>query len=112
MKIALKLVPFHLKKDWRLIRTVESAIKKEAELARCTFEEAAGRISEGIYRRHKRGQAVDIFYFMDARWHSDCPKCGAAKIEKSGKYGPFIGCSAYPKCDYSESIPEIVLSEK
>jgi hypothetical protein len=106
MKIALKLVPFHLKKDWRLIRTVESAIKKEAERAGCTLEEAAHIISEGKWRRHERGEAVDIFYFMYARWHNDCPKCGAAKIDKSGKHGPFIGCSAYPKCDYSESIPE------
>lgn len=29
-----------------------------------------------------------------------CPKCGSALVERHGKYGDFIGCSAYPKCRY------------
>ena len=29
-----------------------------------------------------------------------CPKCGAPLIYKEGKNGQFIGCSAFPKCDY------------
>jgi ssDNA-binding Zn-finger/Zn-ribbon topoisomerase 1 len=35
-----------------------------------------------------------------------CPECGQPlrKIPK-GKYGPFIGCSGYPKCRYTEVIP-------
>jgi len=106
MKLAFKLAPFGLKKDWRLIRTIESAIKKEAERSGCALEEAAHIISKGMWRRYERGEAVDFFYFLYAHWQNDCPRCGAAKIEKSGKYGPFIGCSAYPKCDYSESVPE------
>jgi len=32
--------------------------------------------------------------------HSDCPQCGAALVIRSGKHGPFQGCSAYPACDY------------
>lgn len=27
-----------------------------------------------------------------------CPACGAAMVERRGKFGPFIGCSAFPKC--------------
>lgn len=30
-----------------------------------------------------------------------CPKCGGALVERSGKYGKFIGCSNYPKCKYT-----------
>ena len=30
-----------------------------------------------------------------------CPKCGNMLIERSGKYGNFIGCSNYPKCRYT-----------
>ena len=30
-----------------------------------------------------------------------CPKCGNKLIERSGKYGEFIGCSNYPKCKYT-----------
>lgn len=33
-----------------------------------------------------------------------CPKCGSALVKKNGKYGPFFGCSTYPKCDHTEKI--------
>jgi len=29
-----------------------------------------------------------------------CPDCGAQLTERTGRYGKFIGCSAYPKCKY------------
>jgi len=29
-----------------------------------------------------------------------CPRCGENLINKAGKYGNFIGCSNYPKCNY------------
>ena len=33
-----------------------------------------------------------------------CPKCGAAQggvlVARRGRFGPFIGCSRYPDCDY------------
>lgn len=31
-----------------------------------------------------------------------CPKCGAPLVIRKGKYGEFIGCSNYPKCNYIE----------
>ncbi len=33
-----------------------------------------------------------------------CPKCGADLIIRKGRYGKFIGCSAYPKCRYIEPL--------
>ena len=33
-----------------------------------------------------------------------CPKCGSPLVKKKGKYGYFLGCSNYPKCDYMERI--------
>ena len=40
-----------------------------------------------------------------------CPKCGAPLVLRKGRYGEFVGCSNYPKCDYiekqkPEEIPE------
>ncbi|AXF78106.1 topoisomerase DNA-binding C4 zinc finger domain-containing protein [Erwinia tracheiphila] len=29
-----------------------------------------------------------------------CPDCGAELTIRSGKYGPFLGCSGYPGCSY------------
>lgn len=33
-----------------------------------------------------------------------CPKCGAELVRRNGKYGPFLGCSTYPKCNYTEKL--------
>lgn len=33
-----------------------------------------------------------------------CPKCGGNLVERVGKYGKFLGCSNYPKCQYTENI--------
>jgi hypothetical protein len=32
----------------------------------------------------------------------ECPECGAALVERSGKFGPFWGCSNYPQCKHTE----------
>ena len=37
-----------------------------------------------------------------------CEECGAPVEVKSGRYGPFVGCSDYPKCKFIKSI--VVLS--
>jgi DNA topoisomerase-1 len=44
-----------------------------------------------------------------------CPLCGAELVERDGKYGKFIACSAYPKCKYTKNISEhqeIIAEEK
>jgi DNA topoisomerase-1 len=33
-----------------------------------------------------------------------CPECGSALQVKRGKYGKFVGCTAYPKCRYIEPL--------
>ncbi|MCD4761704.1 type I DNA topoisomerase [bacterium] len=35
-----------------------------------------------------------------------CDKCGADMVIKSGKFGPFLACSAYPKCKNIKNIKE------
>jgi len=32
----------------------------------------------------------------------ECPKCGSELKERDGKFGKFYGCSAYPKCKYTQ----------
>jgi hypothetical protein len=32
---------------------------------------------------------------------SQCPSCGRGQLrERNGKFGPFVGCNAYPNCNY------------
>jgi DNA topoisomerase-1 len=33
-----------------------------------------------------------------------CPKCGAPMVRRTGKRGPFLGCSRYPQCKGTRSI--------
>jgi len=33
-----------------------------------------------------------------------CPECGETMVRRSGKYGPFWGCSGYPECRHTEKI--------
>jgi DNA topoisomerase-1 len=41
-----------------------------------------------------------------------CPKCGSPLVMRHGKYGDFVGCSNYPKCDYIEKEKPQVLEDK
>lgn len=36
-----------------------------------------------------------------------CPECGAAVVERTNKASgdPFWGCSAWPKCTWTQEIP-------
>lgn len=37
-----------------------------------------------------------------------CPRCKSNLLERSGKYGNFLGCSNFPDCAYTQSINESV----
>ncbi len=41
-----------------------------------------------------------------------CPNCSAPLKIASGRFGPFIGCSAYPKCKYIEKIKSEAQNQK
>lgn len=40
----------------------------------------------------------------DIKIDHNCPKCDAELQVKNGRFGPFIGCSSYPKCKHIENI--------
>ena len=33
-----------------------------------------------------------------------CPRCGQTLRKRSGRFGPFLGCSAYPRCRYTKAV--------
>ena len=37
----------------------------------------------------------------------NCPKCGSALVEKSGRSGKFAGCSRYPECRHAEPLEKL-----
>jgi hypothetical protein len=52
-----------------------------------------------IKKQHKRS-------FRTKRYTENrtCPKCGNYLNVKEGKYGSFMGCSSYPKCNFTKKI--------
>jgi DNA topoisomerase-1 len=34
-----------------------------------------------------------------------CPKCDSELVQKTGRFGPFVGCSNYPDCKYIKKEP-------
>ena len=35
-----------------------------------------------------------------------CPKCGLPMVQRAGPRGPFLGCSSFPKCSGTRSLPK------
>jgi len=33
-----------------------------------------------------------------------CPKCGKKLMKREGKFGPFLGCTGYPNCDFVRNL--------
>lgn len=78
-----------------------------------------------VIKQSKRGKFIGCTGFPDCRYLRNfidektqskidegeaaiegrkCPNCDADLKIASGRFGPFIGCSAYPKCKYIEKI--------
>lgn len=34
----------------------------------------------------------------------NCPRCGGKLVENNSKFGPFLGCSNYPKCNFTKEL--------
>ena len=68
------------------------------------WDDTRGMISGA--RDVKTGDIIDeINTFMKKHifpnGDNKCPKCGGALGIKLSKFGPFVGCENYPKCDYT-----------
>jgi DNA topoisomerase-1 len=77
-----------------------------------------GPFKEQVETKDKDVQRSDVTQeLMD----EDCPKCGKKLSSRLGRSGRFIGCTAYPECDYTRNIngeestanePEVVADRK
>lgn len=62
------------------------------------IQEMGGRLASLCNRSEaERQQHID-----DIR--NKCPFCGGELVLRKGKYGPFYGCSTYPKCKFTRPI--------
>ncbi len=52
-------------------------------------------------------EKIDYYEYYKKKYNLEnmiCPECGGTLIKRDGKYGPFYGCSNYPKCHYVKKI--------
>ncbi|NGX54685.1 MAG: DNA topoisomerase 1 [Chlamydiae bacterium] len=45
-------------------------------------------------------------YSSKFNWEQACPQCGNPMKVKHGRFGPFLGCTTYPKCKGIVNIPK------
>lgn len=43
----------------------------------------------------------------DPKVVGECPKCGKDLLKRSGRFGDFVGCSGFPKCNFTCSLAEL-----
>ena len=59
-------------------------------------------IINNIVDKDKRREHIEIINKTKKEYNeNNCPKCGGKLVERTSKYGKFIGCSNYPKCKYT-----------
>lgn len=46
----------------------------------------------------------DLFINWRNEIYGNCPECGGQLVFRSGKYGNFLGCQNYPKCENTEDL--------
>ena len=77
-----------------------------------------GPFKEQVETKDKEVQRSDVTQEL---LDEDCPKCGKKLSSRLGRSGRFIGCTAYPECDYTRNIdgeettasePEVVADRK
>ncbi len=61
-----------------------------------------------VQQKDKELKKQDITFLGDS--DELCPKCGKKLMFKLGKYGKFLSCSDYPKCDFAKPIEEQITS--
>ncbi len=71
------------------------SLKKAGETAEAA--EGEGGAKPARRPRASRPKAIET--------DRDCPDCGAKLLIRTGRRGPFLGCSKYPKCKHAEDLP-------
>lgn len=76
--------------DYPKCKNAKPLKRKESELAMMPEEE--------------KKASADLEELQKKFSHRKCDKCGAAMQVRNGKFGYFLGCSNYPKCEKIEPI--------
>jgi len=85
-----------------VIGAIENAVERHRERA---LEQAVREVlgDFDIEKAKTRILAINpenSFALPDER----CPDCLGVLVDREGDYGPFLGCSNYPRCTFTEDV--------
>jgi len=67
---------------------------------------SCSRYPDCKYRRNAKQSADEADRPEPELTDVPCPKCGKPMVKRSGRFGPFLGCSDYPKCRGIKNLAE------
>jgi DNA topoisomerase I len=67
---------------------------------------SCSRYPDCKYRRNAKQSADEADRPEPEMTDVPCPKCGKPMVKRSGRFGPFLGCSDYPKCRGIKNLGE------
>jgi DNA topoisomerase I len=67
---------------------------------------SCSRYPDCKYRRNAKQSADEADRPEPELTDVPCPKCGKPMVKRSGRFGPFLGCSDYPRCRGIKNLAE------
>ena len=106
--ITSKNVKLNIKHDGELTRGYninKKILSFNNEIIENTDELKNKIVINNIVDKDKRKEHIARINQSKKEYSNDlCPKCGGKLLERTGKYGKFLGCSKYPKCKYTRKM--------
>ena len=87
-----------------VIRGYENPVIKESDVRRITrLLMASNTDSKETRKDHVKNIRANVKKRQETIASGKCPRCGGDLVLRKGKYGPFYGCSNYPKCTFIQN---------
>lgn len=87
-----------------VIKGYEIPVIKESDVRRITrLLMASNTDSKETRKDHVKNVRANVKKRQETIASGKCPRCGGDLVLRKGKFGPFYGCSNYPKCTFIQN---------
>jgi len=96
---------------WRVLHRdgIIRRVQKDLESMPIIFDEATFEATRSVIEKLASASTTSARADHAADVHrastgTVCPRCGGNLRERNGRYGPFLGCSNYPRCRFTRDL--------